>query len=123
MPKAIIHIQRLAVHSRAFGGDDRQLVSRVYFSLIVQGTPNPGLHADVRQMAPGGPEVPVEVGPPVGYSGPFNREAFSKVIERYYRNVIGTALGSSPVPPQKVRDGVFISKATAQFGLPEPSGG
>ena len=115
---AVIHLQRVAVNAREFGGDHRHSVSRVYFSLVVDGTSHSGLHANVRQALAGDASTPVEVGPPVGYAGALNQAAFSRVVERYYRNVIAKALQSGPAADQKVPDGVFISKMTAQFGLP-----
>ena len=67
------------------------MVSRIFFTLEVDGNTFSDLYANVKQTVGANYETALlEVGPPHGYTGIFNHEAFFAAAERYYRNSIGS---------------------------------
>ncbi len=93
MPTIRITFLKCEVNSQEFASDDEHMVSRVFFTLEVNGRELTGLHCDVKQIvgAKFESDNPLEVGPPdlASYPGPFNHQAFSLEVERYYRELAG----------------------------------
>lgn len=90
MTQAKICLQRLIQDSQEYGSNEEHMVSRVFFDLEVDGTPYKNLYCDVKQIVGSSFETaPLEVSNPVGYIGAFNHDAFQKVIENYYRSLVG----------------------------------
>ncbi len=91
MTQAKIYLQQLVQDSQEYGSNDEYMVSRVFFDLEIDGKKHQGLHCDVKQIVGSSFETsPLEVSKPIGYKGAFNHEAFQKIIERYYRGVVGS---------------------------------
>ena len=89
--KATVTFTRCVVNSQELGGDDEHMISRVVFDLGVEERTFPNLHVIVKQTVGSNFEMAdLEVGPPKGYSGPFNHVAFRAATERYYRSCIGS---------------------------------
>src|SRR6266571_981188 len=92
MKKVRVTFKECVQDSQDYGSDDDHMVSRVFFSLEIEGRTYEGLHADVKQAVGSSFETgPIEVGPPAGasYRGPFNHSAFRAAVESYYRGLVG----------------------------------
>ena len=86
-----IQFYRLIQNSQALGTGAEHLISEVQFDLEASGKRYPGLRAIVKQAAGSSFTDQLEVGPPIGYDGPFDQHAFAECAETYYRALIGPA--------------------------------
>ena len=90
MSKANITFYKCVQDSQDFGSDDETMVSRVFFTLEIGEERYEDLYADLKQTVGADYETgSIEVGPPQGYDGPFNHEAFRDCAVRYYRSCFG----------------------------------
>lgn len=88
---ARINFHKCIQDSQNFGSDDDHMVSRVFFSLEINGQNFKNLHADIKQLVGSDYESgPIEVGHPEGYEGHFNYQAFRDEVEMYYRSMVGS---------------------------------
>ena len=77
--------------SQEYGSNDEFMVSRVFFSLEIDGKKYEGLYSDIKQTVGSDFETGViEIGPPIGYDGPFNYMAFRDAAEKYFRQLVGS---------------------------------
>ena len=141
--KATITFTRCVQDSQFYGSDDEHMVSRVFFDLEVdsQAVPRglgqhhrqayPGrvarthrdLHVDIKQVVGSDFETSdIEAGPPQGYSGPFNYIAFRDAVERYYRNLVGSA-DSGIRANIRMRNNPFDFKRVEVFEIDASSAG
>jgi len=126
MPIATITFQKLIQDSQDYGSNDDHMVSRVFFNLDIDGNLYPDLYADVKQIVGSAIESsPIEVSNPGGYKGPFDHDAFSNAVERYYRSLVG-ATGSgiriSGATNVRMRNNTFFATGVAKFEV-KSSGG
>ncbi len=76
--------------SQELGSNDEFMVSRVFFSLEVSRSLYKDLYANLKQTVGSDyTERNIEVGPPIGYNGPFNHEAFAEAARQYYLGWVG----------------------------------
>lgn len=76
--------------SQDLGSDDEFMVSRVFFTLNIDGKIY-DCHANLKQTVGSNFETgTIEVGPPIGYNGPFNHMAFRDEAEKYFRSLVGS---------------------------------
>ena len=77
--------------SQELGSDNEHMVSRVWFTLKINDREFEDLHADLKQTVGSDFESGyIEVGPPQGYDGPFNHEAFRDAATKYYLGLVGS---------------------------------
>lgn len=89
---ATITLHRLIQDSQNYGSNDEHMVSRVFFDLTIDGKKYEGLFADVKQSVGSSFESSaVEVSSPSNYKGPFNHDAFSNIVVKYYRSLVGAS--------------------------------
>src|SRR2546426_6904428 len=90
MPRLKVIFDRCIQDAQEFGSDDEFMVSRVFFTIEVGGRTYGNLHANLKQTVGSNYATgAIEVGPPIGYDGSFNHEAFAEAAKRYYRSVVG----------------------------------
>lgn len=90
MTKATIIFTGCIQDSQEYGSNDDYMVSRLFFSLQIGDKEFSNLHCDIKQIAGSDIEnTPIEVGPPIGYKGPFNYAEFRKAAEKYFRSLVG----------------------------------
>jgi hypothetical protein len=125
MSKARVVFQRLFQDSQNIGSDEDHMVSRVFFTLDVDGKTYEDMYVDVTQ--PYGTdfqEEPVEVGPPQGsYEGNWNHNEFREAVEHYYRSSVGAQgrgirLGPG-VQDVRMRNNTFAVQGKVEFDIPE----
>lgn len=93
--KVIFH--ELVEYSQDAARNYTHKISRVYYSLEVDGRTINNLFSDVRQPANGDPESgKMEVTPPPGYRGELDGMALCKAVRKYCKNIIR--------PPKKVTE-------------------
>ena len=127
MLKGKIHLTKLIQDSQEYGSDDEFMVSRVFFDLEIEGKLHRGLYTNIKQVV-GSPisAEALEVSAPVGYKGPFNQGAFSKIASNYFLKLVGPngsvfSLGNS----QNIRmhNNSMAIPESADFEIDSPSGG
>jgi hypothetical protein len=124
MSKVIVIFHKCIQDSQDFGSDDEHMVSRVFFTIEVEGKSYPDLYCDLKQTIGSSYESgPIEVGNPQGatYSGPFNYTEFRKAVERYYRSNVGSSgtgikTGAKNI---RMRNNTFIKDERVQFEASE----
>lgn len=71
-------------------GNEQWMVSRVRFSIDVDGKHMGDFEAQLKQAVGDDYETGViEVGPPVGYEGAFSHSSFAAEAEAYFRSLVG----------------------------------
>lgn len=122
MTKARVTFNKCIQDSQDYGSDEEHMVSRVFFTLEVEGRRYDGLYVDVKQTVGSSYEDgPIEVSSPKGtsYRGPFNYEAFGPAVEKYYRTLVGpTAIGiriGSGARNIRMRNNTFQRQEVVEF--------
>jgi len=90
MPKFKVTIHKAIQDSQDFGSSDEHMVSRVFFSLAVDGNPAGDFFADLKQTV--GSKFnssDIEVSIPHGYDGPFDHVRFSDAARDYFSRAFG----------------------------------
>lgn len=98
MAKVRVVFHECIQDSQEYGSDDENMVSRVFFSIEVNGKQwsDKVYQADLKQMVGGEfAKNPIEVSLPYDssgefYSGPMNCELFRTGAESYFRNLVGS---------------------------------
>ncbi|MBI2179697.1 MAG: hypothetical protein HYU31_02635 [Deltaproteobacteria bacterium] len=124
MAKARLIFEKCIQDSQGYGSDDEHMVSRIFFTLEVEGKRYNGLHADVKQTVGSTYEDgPIEISSPKGasYKGLFNYEAFCAAIEKYYRSLVGSSatgirIGST-ARDIRMRNNIFQRQEVAEFEI------
>ncbi len=124
MAKITVRFHRCMQDSQEYGSDDQHMVSRVFFTLEVDGRRQGDFHADVKQLVGGGFETgALEVGPPVGYEGLFNQEEFSRATETYFRSLVGSSGSGIRIQGgSRVRIGVNVHVLEREVTFEAPGG-
>lgn len=119
MKKAKVTFHKCLQDSQDLGSDDEHMVSRVFFTLEIDGKIFNDLHVDLKQSVGSDFETGcIEVGHPKGYKGPFNYTVFRDGVEKYYRSLVGSqgrgirTQGGSRV---RMRNNTFIQELTIEF--------
>ena len=120
MTTAHITFRRLVQDSRDYGSNDEYMVSRAFFDLKIDDLAFQDLSVDIKQTAGSNFETSLlEISKPNGYSGPFNSQAFRKVVEKYYRSLVGlsgsgihTSGGASTI---RMRNKIYDQEEHAEF--------
>ena len=74
-----------------YGSNDDYVVSRVFFTLAVDGAVVGDFSADVKQVVGGDAErADIEVSAPSGYDGPFEAQKFSDAVKNYFCDLVGS---------------------------------
>ncbi len=128
MSKARITFHKGIQDSQDFGSDDEHMVSRLFFSLEVEGRRYDGLYIDVKQTVGSIYETgPLEVSAPRGtsYIGPFNHGACRAAAEKYYRSFVGSSGSgirtSSGTQNIRMRNNTFAKEETVEFEVSGPN--
>lgn len=125
--QAKVTFHKIIQDSQELGSDDQHMVSRVFFDLEVGGQLHTGLYSDLKQIVGSDIETaPLEVGAPQGYSGPFNHEAFTAEVEKYYRKEIGSsgsAIRIAKGSKVRMRDNTIICCVVVYFKISKNGGG
>jgi hypothetical protein len=120
MPNFTAKFHKLLQDSQDLGSNDDYMVSRVFFTLEVDGK-NVGDYTAILKQAVGSDfnDANIEVGPPTNYDGPFNHQGFSRVAQHYFNTTIG-AHGAGiriegPVREIRMRNNAFLREAEYGF--------
>jgi len=91
MPKYKVTFHEAIQDSQTFGSNDEHMVSRVFFSLVVDGERAGNFYANLKQTV--GTEFnssDIEVSPPHEYDGPLDYAQFSEAARDYFSRQFGT---------------------------------
>lgn len=107
--------------SQDYGSDDEHMVSRVFFSIEIDGQAEGDFHSDLKQTVGDDFETgAIEVGQPVGYDGPFNHVEFSKAAESYFRSLVGSTASGIKIGGAKhvrMRNNRFSRQTSFTFNV------
>jgi hypothetical protein len=114
--------------SQEYGSNNEEMVSRVFFDLLVDGEPKGSFHADVKLVVGGSYETDsLEVGRPAGYRGPFDHGRFAELVTKYIRQLVGSAGRGIRLGPgaQNIRmtNNTFVAPASFTFEASRDSAG
>ena len=128
MSKAVVTFQKLVQDTQDLATNDPNqdhMISRVFFTLDVNGRHHPDMSATLRQ--PFGSDYtnePIEVEKPKGsYAGNWNHNDFRDAVENYYRLAIGSKGSGIRLGPEsqniRMRDNTFIFSMSYDFDIPD----
>ena len=125
MPRARVTFHKLIQDSQDYGSNDEHMVSRVFFTLEVEGTSYEELYVDIKQPVGSDFEKgPLEVSHPQRYSGPFNHQAFQKAVEAYYRGLVGASGSGIRIQGGgniRMRNNTFVRETQVEFDVSKES--
>lgn len=119
MKKARVTFHKCLQDSQDLGSDDEHMVSRVFFTLEIDGKKFDDLYVDLKQSV--GSDFKkgiIEVSSPKGYKGPFSYLAFQEGVTKYYQSLVGSQgrgiriQGGGKV---RMRNNTFIQEMTIEF--------
>lgn len=96
MSEMTVNFSKCIQDSQDFGSDDEHMVSRVFFTLAIDGTSKGEFYADMKQsVGESFEEGSIEVGPPKTpdgslHKGPFSQAKFVEAATTYYRSLVGS---------------------------------
>lgn len=118
---AKVTFEKLIQDSQDLGSDDEHMVSRVFFSLEVDGETLPNLCCDLKQIVGSDYAVEnIEVGEPQGYPGSFNQTEFGNAAAEYQLSWVGpNARGIRVQNSGQVRmqNNEFIGEMVVEFEI------
>ncbi len=124
MAKARVTFNRLVQDSQDYGSNDEHMVSRVFFTLEIDGTKHE-LYADIKQTVGSSYETgPIEVSKPHGYSGPFSHQEFQRAAEIYYSSLVGSSGSGIRIQGGaniRMRNNTFVKQAVFEFEVGKES--
>ena len=124
MAKARVTFNRLVQDSQDYGSNDEHMVSRVFFTLEIDGTKHE-LYADIKQTVGSSYETgPIEVSKPHGYSGPFRNQEFKRAAEIYYSSLVGSSGSGIRIQGGaniRMRNNTFVKQAVFEFEVGKES--
>ncbi len=119
MAEIMVTFHRCHQDSQEYGSDDEHMVSRVFFSLEVDGQPKGEFYAGLKQVVGDDFETgAIEVGLPVGYEGPFSYGEFTKAATTYFRSLVGSKGSGIRIEGGRnirMRDNQFVQEAQFRF--------
>jgi len=91
MKKARVIFHKCLQDSQELGSDEKHMVSRVFFTIEIDGEKFKGFYADLEQMVDSDYKTGlIEVGAPQDYEGAFNHEDFRDLVEKYYGSCVSS---------------------------------
>jgi hypothetical protein len=104
VPAFTVKFRELLQNAQEFGSNNEYMISRVFFSLDVDGKFVGNFYADLKQVV--GSDFgldSIEVSPPAGYSGPFDHSRFRSVAAEYFCGLVGPEGTAFRISGQGVR--------------------
>ncbi len=91
MPLVEINVQKCIQDSQEFGSTDEHMMSRVFFSVELDGVPKGNDYCDIKQIVGSTySSRNMEVGRPKEYRGPYDHRVFSDEIAAYFSRCVGS---------------------------------
>jgi hypothetical protein len=114
--------------SQDYGTDSEHMVAKVFFDLTIDGRTYRQLFTTVKQLVGADYKTgEIEVGPPIGYKGPFDHVAFRNAVDLYYRKLVGESGQMIRLAPGaknvRMRNNTLVIADTAEFDVDTSSGG
>ena len=123
MKKAKVIFHKILQDSQDLGSDNEHMVSRVFFTVEIDGSTTNNLHSDVQQVVGCNFETdPLEMYFPKGYEGLLSYRAFREAVESYYRSAFGSQgkefkiQGGNNI---RMRDNTVVSERVVEFEVDE----
>jgi hypothetical protein len=91
MPFVRVNVKRCVQDSPEYGSTDEHMVSRVFYSIDVDGVPKGDYYSDIKQVVGSAySSANMEVTPPHGYRGPYDHNIFSNEVARYFCKLVSS---------------------------------
>jgi hypothetical protein len=89
MPSFRVTFRGCIQDSEEYGSNEDYMVSRVFFTLAVDGEVVGNFSADLKQVVGGDLERgDIDVSAPSGYDGPFDAQKFSDAVRDYFHGLV-----------------------------------
>ena len=125
MPFMCINIKQCVQDSQEYGSTDEHMVSRVFYSIDVDGVSKGDDYSDIKQIVGSAYSSDnMEVSPPHEYRGPYDHNTFSNEIAGYFCKCVNSSgamisLGTANV---RMRNNTFVMPYHFQFEVGGPAG-
>lgn len=110
MAVATMRFRSCLANTPEAGSDEKQVGSRIFFDLNIEGREFVDVYADVRVNRKG--DAALCVTSPRGYDGPLNLPVFQGLVEFYYRQVTGGSLDGLGL---RLQDWMIEQEMVVQF--------
>lgn len=122
VPLVSINVDRCIQDSQEFGSTDKHMVSRVFYSIDVDGVPKGFFYSNLKQVVGSAYRSDnVEVSPPHGYNGPYNHNTFSNEVAGYFCRSVGSILLLGPGTLVRMRNNTIVVPYRFQFEAEGPA--
>lgn len=92
MPFVTVNVTRCVQDSQEYGSTDEFMVSRVFYSIDVDGVPKGNDYSDLKQVVGSAYSSDnIEVSPPHGYRGPYDHNTFSNEVAGYFCQCVNSS--------------------------------
>ena len=125
MPVATVTFRRCVVNSQAYGSDEEHVGSRIFFDLNINEMVLVNIYVDVCQLVGDGAEnESLLISRSEGYDGPLDFSVFQRLVEFYYRQVVGTrwSMFGNQNTRMHLEEWVLEHEMMVQFEVPDKEG-
>lgn len=92
MPLVRINVQKCVQDSQEYGSTDEYMVSRVFYTINVDGAPRGEYYSDIKQIVGSAySSGNMEVSRPHEYRGPYDHSVFSDEVARYFCRLVSSS--------------------------------
>jgi hypothetical protein len=126
MPLLSINFKKCVQDSQEYGSTDEHMVSRVFFSIDVDGVPKGDYFSDIKQIVGSAySSGNMEVSRPHDYRGPYDHEQFSNEVAGYFCKFVnssGAMISLGNATNVRMMNNTFTFPYQFQFEAEGPAG-
>jgi hypothetical protein len=123
MPVVTVNVTRCVQDSQEYGSTDEYMVSRVFYSIDVDGVSKGNDYSDLKQVVGSAYSSDnIEVSPPKGYRGPYDHKSFSNEMAGYFCKCVnssGAVLSLGSAAQFRMKNNTFAIPYRFQFEAEE----
>jgi hypothetical protein len=119
MPLVRINVQKCVQDSQEYGSTDEHMVSRVFYSIDVDGASKGNYYSDIKQVVGSAySSGNMEVSRPHEYRGPYDHNVFSDEVAGYFCKLVsssGAMISLGGATNVRMRNNTFVVPYHFQF--------
>ncbi len=125
MPLVRVNVKKCVQDSQEYGSTDEHMVSRVFFSIDVDGVSKGEYYSDIKQVVGSAySSSNMEVSRPHEYRGPYDHNFFSDEVAGYYCKLVsssGAMISLGGATNVRMRNNTFVIPYHFQFEAEGPA--
>ena len=125
MPLVSINVKKCIQDSQEYGSTDEHMVSRVFYSIDVDGVSKGDDYSDIKQIVGSAYSSDnMEVSRPHEYRGPYDHHIFSDELAGYFSRLVnssGSMISLGGATNVRMRNNTFIIPYRFQFEADRPA--